>query len=191
MQKEEFLISEYEVVSEHFRTYQKLRLNIIVFAIPALSALMLQCLKEDFLMQSLCTIMLYFVLFFLIRIDSFFMKRLRNYTIRLMEIELYFDFNGHATKRLKSDKKHEDATTNTIRTIFNMINIFILLYVLLIYFSKIIKQIPQAEEIFEIIKSIGELFLPLGMFVLFHFYTKRSVNTKSLPSDTKPLIYLR
>lgn len=128
MDSKDILLIEYSAICEHFRSYQSNRLNIVLFTFPAIGALMLACLQMSFILQMLSSVLLYSVLYTLVRIDNVFMRRLRFYSHRLSEIEKEGNVRGHATQRLANPNLATDATTNTIRAIIQVLNFTISLY---------------------------------------------------------------
>lgn len=131
--KLEFLINEYTVVSDHFRSYQKNRLTILLLGVTALGGIMLNAIEWDIVVQIFSLFMLYILVPFLVYIDGIFMRRLRVYTLRLSEIEKDFDIIGHATKR-RQDTTMRDATTNSVRSIIHAMNVFVFMFALMIFY---------------------------------------------------------
>lgn len=184
MDKSQLLIAEYTAISEHFRSYQSNRLNIILIAIPAFGAIMLNLYDKTFVVQIFSVIMLYLFLFFLMLIDNVFMKRLRNYTIRLSEIETEFKVNGHANKRLSNLEANKDATTNTIRTIVQALNLFVALYSIMLLYIKFFQEsnsnICYGFRVNQLI-----FLIPIIIGIILFFVIRNVINTKYLPTKTE------
>lgn len=121
--KTEFLTTEYSALSDHFRAYQSNRLNVMLLSVPAFGGLMLQCYEKNHGLQIISCIILYLLLLVLINIDIVFMKRLRNYTIRLAAIENEFKIWGFSSERLLNvTGGTRDATTKTSKSIIHILN---------------------------------------------------------------------
>jgi len=182
MSKKKLLIAEYTAITDHFRAYQSNRLNIILLAIPSVGAIMLNAIDKNNILQILCLLMLYLIIFFLVLIDNVFMRRLRNYTIRLAAIEKKFSVFGHARHRLTNKNSPQDATTNTIRHVLQGLNTFIALYSTIILYNMRINEIYWSTLEFKILVCFI-VSIPVIISIVFYFRIKNKVNTSILSNS--------
>ncbi|MBZ9730051.1 hypothetical protein LB467_10170 [Salegentibacter sp. JZCK2] len=175
MEKENFLIAEYTSIAENFRIYQSNRLNLILLAITAVGAIMLNGIENDYIIQLFSLLLLYIIIGFLVVIDKIFMNRLRKYTLRLSEIEKKFQVtDGYATTRLKNPERKQDATTKTIRHLIQTLTI-------IIGFFSIFILIRLPNNIIESIKlEYGIILIPIVLTALLYYIVTTQVNTKHL-----------
>lgn len=185
MNKEQLLIAEYTAITDHFRIYQSNRLTIVLVTIPAVGALMINVLDKEFLVQIFSCIMLYLILLFLISIDNIFMKRLRNYTIRLSEIECDFLVVGHASARLKNERNNyetssKDATTNTIRNVIQVLNIFISFFSFMLIYVHFQNNFSEST-ILGLPVYLLVYTLPFVILIIFLLLIHKRLRTTNLP----------
>ncbi|NUY79830.1 hypothetical protein HUK80_02900 [Flavobacterium sp. MAH-1] len=181
--QKQFLLAEYTSISEHFRSYQMNRLNIVLLSIPAVGAIMLNCYEKEHQVRIISVVLLYILLCLLITLDSVFMKRLRNYTRRLAQIEKEFKVIGYSTQRINDVRNnHKDATTKSFRIIFHLINWTILFYSLL----TLIKVREFVIKIFEFEKYVLDRIFPtiiVFLSLLFYVIIVKQLDTKRLSSS--------
>lgn len=185
--KKDFLIAEFIAISEHFRSYQNNRLNIVLLSVPAIGAIMLHCYEREHLVRGISVFLLYVLLALLITLDEVFMKRLRNYTQRLSKIEEEFEIVGYATQRITDVKNnHRDATTKAFRVILHLLNITIFLYAVLAYVK--MRDVLFIKLPFKILTN--DLMIPTILAAIslgYYFVTMKQLDTKGLPGKIEKM----